>query len=97
VFGNGALGSVLDQLRREYRHIIIDTPPVLPAAEAIVLAKASDACLLCVMRDVSRIDQVKKAYDRLTAAGARVAGGVFSGVPTAKYAYLYGDYQGPRA
>ncbi|MGQ9576759.1 MAG: polysaccharide biosynthesis tyrosine autokinase [Thermoguttaceae bacterium] len=96
LLGNGALEALLGQLRQQYRYVLMDTPPVLPASEAIVLAKTSDACLLCVMRDVSRLDQVKKAYDRLAAAGARIAGAVFNGVPARQYAYLYGEYRHPR-
>ena len=72
--------------------MIIDTPPVLAASEALVLAKAADASLVCAMRDVSRADQVRKASERLLAAGSRVIGTVLNGVPARQYAYRYGTY-----
>ena len=48
--------------------------------------------LVCVMRDVSRVDQVRKTFERLAAAGSRPVGTVLNGVPTRHYAYRYGDY-----
>jgi polysaccharide biosynthesis transport protein len=92
LLGNGAWHSLLAQIPDTYRYVIIDTPPVLAASEALVLAKAADASLICVMRDVSRTDQVRKTSDRLLAAGSRVIGTVLNGVPTRQYAYRYGTY-----
>jgi polysaccharide biosynthesis transport protein len=92
LLGNGAFKAILDEVRPLYRYIIIDTPPVLPAAESLVLARAADACLVCVMRDVSRIDRVQHCSNRLLAAGARTVGVVFNGVPTREYARQFGKY-----
>ncbi len=92
LLGDGSLKALLAELRKTYRHIIIDTSPILSASESLVLAKAADAALLCAMRDVSRVDQVQKAYERLVNTGARPLGTVLNGVPTGRYAYLYGTY-----
>jgi succinoglycan biosynthesis transport protein ExoP len=92
LLNNGNVKSVLEQLRQSYSYVVIDTPPVLPASESLVLARAADVTLVCTMRDVSRVDQVRKSYDRLMATGARPAGIVLNGVPTRQYAYRYGTY-----
>jgi capsular exopolysaccharide synthesis family protein len=92
LLGNGAWQALLAAIPSDYRYVIIDTPPVLAASESLVLAKAADASLVCAMRDVSRMDQVRKASQRLQAAGSRVIGTVLNGVPTRQYAYRYGTY-----
>ncbi len=92
LLSNGAMEALLERLVGKYRYVIIDTPPVLAASEALVLARAADASVVCVMRDVSRLDQVSKAYGKLMAAGSRPMGMVFNGVPTKRYAYRYGSY-----
>ena len=92
LLGNGALRALLARIPPEYRYVIIDTPPLLSASEAFVLATAADACLLCAMRDVSRVDQIRKAYERLVAAGGKPAGLVLNGVPLREYGYRYGTY-----
>ena len=95
LLGNGSWKSLLEQIPSSYGYVIIDTPPVLAASEALVLAKAADATLLCVMRDVSRADQVRKAAERLLTAGGRPVGTVLSGVPMSRYKYGYGIYPSP--
>jgi len=92
LLGNGALAALLQSIAEKYRYVVIDTPPVLAASESLMLAKMADASLVCVLRDVSRIDQVKKAYQRLQIAGGKPVGLVLNGVPTKTYAYHYGTY-----
>ena len=48
---------------------------------------------MCVLRDVSRMENVTRTTRRLEAAGATLAGTVFSGVPPRQYTYRYGDYR----
>jgi len=92
LLGNGTLEALFDETRQSYRYIIVDTPPVLAASEALVLARAADATLICAMRDISRIDQVKKTHERLVNAGAQPVGVVLNGISTSRYAYRYGNY-----
>lgn len=92
LLGNGKFASLIKRLREKYRHIIIDTPPILAASEALVMARAADAAILCVRRDFSRLDQVQEAYSRLQSAGVNAAGAVINGIPARHYAYRYGSY-----
>ena len=92
LLGNGALEALLKEVRSKYDYVIIDTPPILAASEAIVLAKAADRSVMCAMQDLSRIDQIVKAHDRMTAAGAEPAGIILNGVPALQYGYRYGSY-----
>jgi capsular exopolysaccharide synthesis family protein len=92
LLGNGAWTSLLARIPPFYRYVLIDTPPVLSASEALVLAQSADASLVCVMRDVSRVDQLRRILDRLTAAGGRPVGLVLNGVPAKNYSYRWGDY-----
>lgn len=97
LLGTGEFEAMLDKLKGTYRHIIIDTPPILPASESLVFARAADTAILCIRRDYSRIDQSQAAFNRMTAAGVDVAGAVLNGIPTREYAYHYGDYNYERA
>ncbi len=92
LLGNGTLKSLMEEVRSKYDHIIIDTPPILAASEALVLARAADRSLICTMKDSSRIDQVKRAHQRLVVAGGQPIGIVLNGVPTGQYLHQYGAY-----
>ncbi|MHC4178144.1 MAG: polysaccharide biosynthesis tyrosine autokinase, partial [Planctomycetota bacterium] len=92
LLGNGVVESLFEEIRGAYRYVVVDTPPILAAGEALVLARAADASLICAMRDVSRIDQIKKTHERLLAANARPVGIVLNGIPAKRYTYRYGNY-----
>ena len=92
LLGQGAFDKALSELRETYSYIVIDTPPVLSASESLILSKSADATLLCTMREVSRLDQVTAAHERLTASGAGPVGTVLNGVHPSRYAYHYGSY-----
>ena len=92
LLGNGAWASLLAGIPERYRYVLIDTPPVLSASEALVMTKGADASLVCVMRDYSRVDQFRKIIDRLEAAGSRPVGVVLNGVPVKDYSYRWGEY-----
>jgi capsular exopolysaccharide synthesis family protein len=86
------IDELLGSLRGKFSTIVIDTPPVLSASEALVYAKAADSVIFCSLADVSRSKQVRVAIDRLQSTGANIAGTVLSGVPFNRYVYRYGTY-----
>jgi capsular exopolysaccharide synthesis family protein len=92
LMADGRWDSLLKQVPPDYQFVIVDTPPVLAASEALIMARAADAVVLCVMRDVTRLPQLKKATERMVSAGAKIAGLVFNGIPTSHYAQRYGNY-----
>jgi Mrp family chromosome partitioning ATPase len=92
LLGNGSQDAFRKSIPDRYRYVIIDTPPILAASESLMLASLADASIVCVLRDVSRIDQVRKAYDRLQTTGGNPVGLVLNGVPSKSYAYTYGSY-----
>ncbi len=93
LFSGPAFAACLKELRATYRYIIIDAPPVLSASEALVIAKSADSVLMCVMYDISRVPQIKLAYERLLSASANLLGAVLSGVPPRSYERTYGRYE----
>lgn len=88
----GAFESLLAEVKRRYRYVVVDSPPVLSASESVVLAHACDGVVICTRCDYSRSPQLRSASQRLQSAGARVLGAVISGVPSRTWAYRYGGY-----
>jgi len=83
------VSAVFDQLREEFDFIVIDSPPVLPVPDALLLAQQADAVIFSVLRDVSRFPTVYSAYQRLTNLGARILGAVVSGSRDEVYSSYY--------
>jgi capsular exopolysaccharide synthesis family protein len=73
------VAAVFERLKEQFDFIIIDTSPVLPVPDALLLGKHADAVLLAVLRDVSRVPAVYAAQQRLQALGIHTLGAVVMG------------------
>ncbi|MFM7846421.1 MAG: tyrosine-protein kinase family protein, partial [Planctomycetota bacterium] len=87
------MNAIMAEARRRYRHIVVDTTPVLQASESLNVHAAVDGCLICTMRDVTRVDRFQLAFRRLMSAGARPLGVVLNGVSWMQYSNRYGGYE----
>lgn len=76
-----ALTSLIAQLKKRYDVIILDTPPVETAADALVLATAVDGVLLVADRRRVHINDLKNAIEVLGKSGAHVLGIVLNQTP----------------
>jgi capsular exopolysaccharide synthesis family protein len=72
--------SLFEAVRLKYDFVVIDSSPVLPVADSLLLAKHADAVLLAIRRDVSRVPTTQTACQRLEMVGVRVLGAVVTGV-----------------
>ncbi len=81
---------VVAQLRRRYDLIFIDSPPVLPVPDALILGRWTDGALLAARFEISRSPQVERARRQLDNAGIPVLGTVINGMRSSD-AY-YGRY-----
>jgi capsular exopolysaccharide synthesis family protein len=73
-------GLLVQQLRELYDLIIIDSPPVLPVPDALILGRWSDGAVIAVRYDISRFPQVERARRQLDTAGVTVLGTVINGM-----------------
>jgi capsular exopolysaccharide synthesis family protein len=76
--------------------VVVDTPPLLPVADARVVAGAVDATLLVVAAERSKVKDVQLATDLLHQVDAPLVGVVLNQVPASRrhrrYGYGYGGY-----
>jgi len=84
--------ALLDELRGRFDLVVIDSPPVMAAADARILAALADATVLAVRWGQTRRDTVRLAIRQLRGTEARLAGALLTAVDTRKNAeYAYGD------
>jgi capsular exopolysaccharide synthesis family protein len=79
------VSAVFERLKEQFDFIVIDTSPVLPVPDALLLGKHADAVLLAVLRDVSRVPAVYAAQQRLQALGIHTLGAVVMGEKCERY------------
>jgi capsular exopolysaccharide synthesis family protein len=73
------VGQMFAQLKQQYDFIIVDSCPVLPVADALLLGEHVDAVMFSVLRDVSRLPAVHQAQQRLQSLGVHLLGAVVIG------------------
>jgi succinoglycan biosynthesis transport protein ExoP len=99
VLKSARLSELLGRLRQVYDLVIIDTPPVLPVADALIVGRWADGAVMAARFDASRLPLVERANRQLATAGIPVLGVVVNGVKGQQaaygnYAYSY-NYTGP--
>lgn len=87
--------EVLDKLRDEYDHIVIDTPPTLSVTDAVVLSTSADAVILVIRAGQTTKQALRRARDVLIQVNARICGVLLNAVNlnSPDYYYYY-EYQG---
>ena len=91
--------AVFEGLRRVADIVVCDAPPVLPVADASVLAEESDAVLFVHDPSISNRTALEDAVRQLKTAGGTIIGGVYNNISAAQRNYLgyasYDEYYGP--
>ena len=93
-----AMSTVLSDLSSRYDYVLIDTPPVLPVTDAVVLSTKVDGVIVLVGTTIVRKEQLESTLEALEAVDNNVLGLVLnrvstkSGEGTGYYGY-YSDEQ----
>jgi polysaccharide biosynthesis transport protein len=90
------LADALRQLRSQYKFIVIDSPPVMAATDAVILSVLADGVLLVVRSGETPKEAFTRARDLLTSVKCRLLGVVLNAVdstaPDYYYSYRYYPY-----
>jgi exopolysaccharide transport family protein len=87
--------DLIAELRAEFDHIVIDTPPTLSVTDAVVLSPRADATILVIRSGQTTKQALRRARDILTQVNAHVAGVLLNAVDlTSPDYYYYYEYQG---
>lgn len=95
VFSSTSFRDLLEDMRKSYDYIVIDTPPVLVVPDARVIAPMVDAMVYAVHWDRTSHSQVEEGMKQLRSVNAHVTGLVLSQIdPKGMRRYGYGNYYG---
>lgn len=85
------LESLFDRLRGQFDIIIVDSCPILPVADALLVGQHVDGVLMSIMQNVSQLPKVVNASEKLVQLNIPLLGAVVSGTKAdnAVYGYNY--------
>lgn len=84
-----ALNPIMAKLREEYDFLIIDSSPILPVTDSLLVSQYVDGAIFSIRRDVSQYPKVATACQRLAMIGIPLWGAVVIGLDQVSYGYRY--------
>jgi capsular exopolysaccharide synthesis family protein len=100
LLGTARIARLLDVLSSQADVLLLDTPPVLPVADTLVIGRMAAGAILVVESRSTPVPSVMQAKDALTRNQTRLLGVVLNKVQprdlttTIGYGYAYGDGDG---
>jgi non-specific protein-tyrosine kinase len=93
LLGSQRMVHLVEDLARYADTVIFDTPPLLAVADAMLMARLTDATVLVVYAESTRVDMLRRAKDQIMQGGANLLGVVLNRAPTSGSGYGYYYYQ----
>ena len=82
----------LDVLKMEYDYVIVDSPPVQPVSDTLILTQASDYNIFVIRSDETRTASFMSSIKKIQNVGAKINGIIINDLDTSKdsyYSYYY--------
>lgn len=94
LLGSGAMLDLLALAAKKFDDVILDGPPTMGLADALILANFAQGTVIVVESAVTRRDQLVGAIKRLNSAKATILGGVLNKLSPREsaYSYYHSDY-----
>ena len=78
ILGSKEMEDLIKELSINFDYIILDTPPILPVSDTLLLASKADATLIVVKARKTKEKIVKESYSKLVEARANVIGTILN-------------------
>ena len=92
LLSSNEMKNLLQFLKTNYKHVIIDSPPAISFTDAAILSTQVDGVVLVAMAGKSSIHLIRRFKQRLSNIGARIYGVVLNGIKTNSVEYGYYGY-----
>jgi len=86
---------LIDQIKEDADLVIIDSPPLLSASDALAISRHTDGVVLVSHSGRTRIDALRHAANSIHQGGIRLIGVVLNRQKGQHGASYYGEYYGP--
>lgn len=95
---SNAFAAMLEQVSAQYDLVVIDSAPVLVAADTLSISLHAGTVLFLARAEVTQLGELHESARRLAHAGTSVTGVLFNGVDLTRrhygsYGYRYGGYR----
>lgn len=92
LLGSEQMKNVLQRAKEQYDYVLIDTPPVMPVTDALIVGHFVDGMILVIASAEIKVEMARDVKNQLVNAGANILGVVLNKVRSEHHGYGYGYY-----
>ena len=92
LLGSEQMKNVLQRAKEQYDYVLIDTPPVMPLTDALIVGRFVDGMILVIASAEVKVEMARDVKNQLVNAGANILGVVLNKVRSEHHGYGYGYY-----
>lgn len=92
LLGSEQMKNVLQRAKEQYDYVLIDTPPVMPVTDALIVSRFVDGMILVIASAEVKVEMARDVKKQLVNAGANILGVVLNKVRSEHHGYGYGYY-----
>ena len=92
VVSKDQLKKFFDTLKMEYDYLIVDSPPVQPVSDTLILAQAADYNFFIIRSEETTTGSLMSSIKKIKSVGAKIDGIVLNDLDTSKGSYGYYNY-----
>ena len=92
LLGSEQMKNVLQRAKEQYDYVLIDTLPVMPVTDALIVSRFVDGMILVIASAEIKVEMARDVKNQLVNAGANILGVVLNKVRSEHHGYGYGYY-----
>lgn len=92
LLGSEQMKNVLQRAKEQYDYVLIDTQPVMPVTDALIVGRFVDGMILVIASAEVKVEMARDVKNQLVNAGANILGVVLNKVRSEHHGYGYGYY-----
>lgn len=96
LLGSEQMKNVLQRAKEQYDYVLIDTPPVMPVTDALIVSRFVDGMILVIASAEGKVEMARDVKNQLVNAGANILGVVLNKVRSEHHGYGYYYYYGSK-
>ena len=92
LLGSERMKALVEEAGKLYDYVLIDTPPVMPVTDALIVSSVVDGMILVIASGEVKVEMAREVKGRLAGAGVNILGVVLNKVRSEHHGYGYGYY-----
>jgi len=94
LLGSGLMNNAIEEWRKQFDHVVIDTPPALSVTDSVLLSVQADSVILVIRSGHTTKQALRRARQLLAYVNSKIIGVVVNAMDmnASDYYYYYGYY-----